>query len=55
MGHGEIPHLLAKKKYKGVKNFGNLVDKFFLINLYRFRINDFGRLKDELRLFLMAR
>lgn len=43
-----FPCWMKEKKFKNVETFKDLAEQLFAINLYRYRINEFERLKLEL-------
>ncbi|MEO1049320.1 MAG: hypothetical protein AAFX87_01750 [Bacteroidota bacterium] len=40
------------RKFKKVKTFNDLIEQLFIINLFRYRVDNFKRLKEELIIYL---
>lgn len=49
-----FPNSIAKEKFKGVETFEDLTEAMYGLNLWRYRINNFERLKIELNEILKA-
>lgn len=47
-----FPKWMSKRKFKNVETFKDLAERLFVINLYKYKINEFKRLKLELKQYL---
>ncbi len=47
-----LKDIVLQKKFRGVRTFEDFVEKLFILNLYKYRVENHKRLISELKIFL---